>query len=120
MNLCRPESYILLFIYNREATILMEFTLFWSEFIPVISRLKGIRQLANLLKIERWAINANAVPVLPSGLRGWRTDWADFLTQGHLVPGSAASENKKSVKFEPSLACHRLRCCVLAPIIGAL
>ena len=42
--------------------------------------------------------------VLPTALKGWRTNWTDFLAQGHLVPGSAASEDKKSVKFEPLLA----------------
>ena len=61
------------------------------------------------MKIEKWAIGANALSVMPTSLRGWRTDWADFLAQGHLVPDSAASENKKSVKLEPSLACYRLK-----------
>ena len=56
--------------------------------------------MATFLKIERWAIDADSVPVLPSGLRGWRTDWADFLAQGHLVPGSAASEHKNSFKLK--------------------
>ena len=57
------------------------------------------------MKIERWAIDADAVPVLPTGLRGWRTDWADFLALGHPEPGSAPAESKKIFKFEhpPSL-----------------
>ena len=76
--------------------------------------------MATFLKIKSLAINADAVPVLPTGLKGWRTDWADFLAQGHLVPGFAAAEDKKSVKSEPSLAFHRLRWSVLAPIIGSL
>ena len=61
---------------------------------------KGIRQLATFLKIQRWAIDADVALVLPTGLRGWRTDWADFLVKGHLVPpGSAASENKEALNF---------------------
>ena len=69
--------------------------------------------MATYLKIERWAIgDADSVPVLPTGLRGWRTDWADFLALGHPEPGSAPSESKKSVKFEPPLACHRLKCLI--------
>ena len=55
---------------------------------------KRIRQLSTFFKIERWAIDADVVLILPTGSRGWRTDWADFLAQGHLEPGFAASENK--------------------------
>ena len=62
-------------------------------------------QLLKILKsLENWAIGSDAVPVLPTVLRGWRTNWAVFLALGHPEPGSAASESKKSVKFEPSLS----------------
>jgi len=54
--------------------------------------------------LKKWAIGSDAIPVLLTILRGWRTDWADFLALGHPEPGSAASESKKSVKFGPSLA----------------
>ena len=57
--------------------------------------------MATFLKIEKWVIGADTVLVLPAGLRGWRADWADFLAQGHLVLGSAASENKNPSNLSP-------------------
>ena len=67
------------------------------------------QQLKILKSLENWAIGSDVIPVLPTVLRGWRTDWANFLALGHPEPGSAASESIKSVKFEPSLAWHRLK-----------
>ena len=49
-----------------------------------------------------WAIGA--VSLLTTDLRHWETNWAIFLVPGYLVPGTAASEDKKSVIFEPRLA----------------
>ena len=94
------------FYFERSYFLL---TMYMEDWFILHFLIKGKRQLSTFLKIEEWAIGADAVPVLPTGLRGWRTDWADSLALGHPEPGSAASESKKSVKFEPSLTWRRLK-----------